>query len=41
MKFFKKAAYLLFMVFFRYVYNWIIILGITVTFIREKVWKVK
>ena len=29
------------MAFIRYVYNWIIIFLITITFIREKVWDIK
>jgi hypothetical protein len=36
----RRLIYWLFMAFIRYIYNWVIILLITITFIREKVWKV-
>jgi len=39
MGFLRRLFYWIFMAFIRYIYNWIIIFLITVTFIREKVWR--
>lgn len=41
MEIFRKISYSIFMAFIRYIYNWIIIFLITITFVREKMWDIK